>query len=85
LLFNGPGCLGASLVAHLKEGPGNVYLNPLSFRGNSWEDYLYDIIVNDEKNITFVARSNHGNKKIFYTGTPEGFVEYVEQLKKSED
>lgn len=27
-VFNGPGCLAASLVAYFKEGPGGIYLNP---------------------------------------------------------
>jgi hypothetical protein len=85
-LFNGPGCLAAQLVAYLKDGAGNVYLNPVSTRGTSWEDYLYDIITNDDFSITFIARSNHGRKPIFYKGTPEGFVEWVEkkQLKEEE-
>ena len=26
LIFNGMGCLAASLVAYLKDGPGNVYI-----------------------------------------------------------
>lgn len=84
LLFNGPGCLAAQLVARLKDGVGNTYLNPLSSRGNCWEDYLYDIIVGDDNKITFVARSNHGKKKVFYSGSPDGFIEFVNEPKNQE-
>ena len=41
LIFNGMGCLAASLVAHLKDGPGNVYIEGRDQHG--WIDYHYYI------------------------------------------
>ena len=40
-LFNGMGCLAASLVAELKDGPGDVYIEPRESHG--WIDYQYYI------------------------------------------
>ena len=37
--FNGLGCLAASLVAELKDGPGNVYIEDRGTHG--WIDYHY--------------------------------------------
>ena len=39
LIFNGMGCLAASLVAELKDGPGNVYIEDRFSHG--WIDYHY--------------------------------------------
>ena len=41
LIFNGMGCLAASLVAYLKDGPGDVYIEPRESHG--WIDYQYYI------------------------------------------
>ena len=40
-VFNGMGCLAASLVAELKDGPGDVYIEPRNSHG--WIDYQYYI------------------------------------------
>lgn len=39
---NGPGCLAAQIVAHFKEGPGNIYLYP-AHKGKSFVSYIYTI------------------------------------------
>ena len=41
LIFNGMGCLAASLIAYLKDGPGDVYIEPRESHG--WIDYQYYI------------------------------------------
>ena len=41
LVNNGMGCLAASLVAYLKDGPGDVYIEPRESHG--WIDYQYYI------------------------------------------
>lgn len=76
-VFNGPGCLSAQLISHLKVGPGGVYINKLSERGNYWEDYLYDIVVEVDDNIKFIAYENLvGDKpKKFFEGKPKEFYE----------
>jgi len=39
-LFNGLGCMAASIIAHLKDGPGNVYIENKE-SPHSWLDYNY--------------------------------------------
>lgn len=43
---NGMGCLAAQVVAHFKQGIGNVYLYPSGTR-EAWEDYRYHVIAPD--------------------------------------
>lgn len=74
LTFNGGGCLGAQLVWFLKKGKvGNVYINPLSTRGNSFEEYMYDIIVKDFNEIKIVCYNDED--VVLFSGSPKEFVE----------
>ena len=41
-LFNGMGCLAASLVAHFKKGAGGIYIEPPGAR-DCGEEYIYTI------------------------------------------
>ncbi len=50
LVYNGVGCLAASLVAYLKDGPGNVYIED-SEQQHTWIDYHYYIWGDDGKRI----------------------------------
>jgi len=43
-IFNGFGCLVASVIEGLKDRPGNVYLYSESEYGNAGEDYLYEVV-----------------------------------------
>ena len=61
-VFNGAGCLSASMVAHFKSDIGGFYLYPTSTT-DAGQDYRYDIICND-KNIT-VKVKDYNNKEIF--------------------
>jgi hypothetical protein len=74
LVFNGPACLAAQLVAKYKTGPGGCYLQPLKSRGNSWEDYLYDIIIKEDNSIEYVCYENGRRKKEIFRGSPADFV-----------
>ena len=74
LVFNGAGCLAAQLVAKYKDGPGGCYLHPLSHRGKCWEDYLYDIIIKEDKTIEFVCYENGKRKTEVFRGSPSDFV-----------
>ncbi len=84
-VFNGTGCLAAQLIRYLKEtlstdGVGGVYVNPIKSRGNSWEEFLYDIIVDfDEKKIIFKAFESHEKPKLIFEGTPMEFYEKYNQ------
>ena len=48
--FNGLGCLAASLVAELKDGPGNVYIEDPE-RKHGWLDYEYFVWGDDHKDM----------------------------------
>ena len=75
LVFNGAGCLASQLIWKLKAGEtGNTYVQSLSSRGNSWEDYLYDIIVKEDYSIEFVCYENDTTKTELFRGTPSAFV-----------
>ena len=74
LIFNGAGCLAAQLVAKYKDGVGGCYLHTLKSRGNCWEDYLYDIIVKEDRSIEFVCYENGKRKIELFRGNPADFV-----------
>jgi hypothetical protein len=82
IVFNGAGCMVAQIVAHLKDGVGTYYIQSLSSRGKSGEDYLYDIIVDhNEHTITMVAYENNDEPKEFFRGTPKEFLQkYNEEV-----
>jgi hypothetical protein len=64
------------LIGRLKEDQtGNTYIHPLKSRGESGEDYLYDIIVKEDYSIEFVCYDNwkDGRPELF-RGTPSDFV-----------
>lgn len=72
-VFNGIGCYTAQLIAHLKDGVGNIYIQSLDSRLNSGEDYTYDIIYNfDTKKVIMIAYDWEG--KQLFTGTPEEYI-----------
>jgi hypothetical protein len=77
-VFNGCGCMTAQLIAHLKTGTGGVYIEPMASRGKSWEEYLYDIIV-EGPSITIVGYENNKRPKEFFRGTP---AEYITRYKE---
>lgn len=80
LVFNGAGCLAAQLIARMKEGPGGTYIHSLKSRGESWEDYLYDIIVKEDRTIEYVCYDNNEHKDVLFRGTPLEFVKKYEKV-----
>lgn len=75
LVFNGAGCLTAQFIEHYKKGAGGVYVQPLRSRGECWENYLYDIVVDSvTKTIKMIAYENLSRPKKFFEGTPAEFV-----------
>jgi len=46
-VFNGAGCLFASIISILKKEPGDVYITSLDSVGRSGEEYVYEIDVNE--------------------------------------
>jgi hypothetical protein len=79
LQFNGAGCLAAQMIAKYKQGVGGVYLHDMATRGNSWEDYLYDIIVKEDNSIEFVCYENNDEPLEIFRGAPSEFVEYAQK------
>jgi len=84
LIFNGAGCLAAQLVARFKTGAGGAYLYPMKHRGNSGEDYLYDIIVDSATHeIEFIAYScGYKRHRIIFKGYPIDFVRFATKKEK---
>jgi hypothetical protein len=80
LIFNGAGCLAAQFIDRMKDGVGGTYINSLSSRGESGEDYLYDIIVKEDRSIEYVCYNNDDNKTEEFRGTPSEFVKKYEEV-----
>jgi hypothetical protein len=80
LVFNGAGCLAAQFIDKMKEGAGGTYIYSLKSRGECWENYLYDIIVKEDRSIEYVCYDNDKNKTELFRGTPSEFVKKYEQV-----
>jgi hypothetical protein len=80
LVFNGAGCLAAQFIDKMKEGAGGTYIHSLKSRGECWEDYLYDIIVKEDRSIEYVCYDNDDNKTELFRGTPSEFVKKYEEV-----
>lgn len=88
LVFNGVGCLAAQLVAHFKNGAGNIYIEPTTAK-DCGQEYEYEIIVDfDTKELTFKCieigyineKGKYVNKKReVFSGKVEDFVKFVEK------
>ena len=69
-LFNGMGCLAASLVAELKDGPGDVYIEPRESHG--WIDYQYYIWGDTYKDI-WISIFDGG--ECIFVGKPQALLD----------
>jgi len=87
-IFNGMGCVAASVIAHFKNGVGSFYLYPAGTR-DQWEDYIYHVRgeVGKEPEIEiegeFVGPASDFNK--FYTFDSDGKSNSEIKMKKSCD
>ncbi len=72
--FNGMPCLAASVIAHMKDGIGNIYLYPAATR-NCGEEYIYFI---SQKNgdINIRVYDVYNNRDIF-NGNPSDMLKKV--------
>ena len=87
-VFNGAGCLAAQLVAHFKQGAGNIYIEPTSAK-DCGQEYEYEIVVDfDTKKLTLRCleigyidkKGNYVNKKrVLFEGEPKGLGTLIEQ------
>jgi len=82
--FNGVGCLAAQVIHFQKKGEaGGCYIQKPKNSGYSGENYLYNIVVDEEaKTIMIVAMENDDMETVFFTGTPQ---EFINQYSKKED
>ena len=69
--FNGLGCLAASLVAELKDGPGNVYIEDKD-RPHGWLDYKYYVWGDDNKSIWI---SIFDGDECIFVGKPQALLD----------
>ncbi len=72
-IANGAGCLAAQLVAYLKDGPGNVYLEPITLHskpGDMWEEYIYTIYPK-EGEPTYISIYEVYGDEVIFVGTPK--------------
>ena len=82
-IANGPGCLAAQLVAHFKDGPGGIYLEPTT-AVDCGQDYEYHIATHGEGvELTITCQRIEGlrpfrRKKIF-DGSIEEFKAFCEK------
>ena len=70
LVHNGMGCLAASLVGYLKDGPGDVYIE--SRDSHTWIDYHYYIWGDDNKSVYI---SIFDSEKCVFVGKPEDLLD----------
>ena len=75
--FNGLGCLAASLVAELKDGPGNVYIEDPECK-HGWLDYEYFVWGDDSKSIWI---SIFDGDECIFVGEPDRLLEKYSQTK----
>ena len=69
--FNGLGCLAASLVAELKDGPGNVYIEDKD-RPHGWLDYKYYVWGDNNKDIWI---SIFDGDECIFVGKPQALLD----------
>ena len=70
-LFNGLGCLAASLIAELKNGPGNIYIEDPN-KPNTWIDYEYYVWGDNHKDI-WISIFEYGD--CIFVGKPDKLIE----------
>ena len=70
-IFNGLGCMAASLIVELKDGPGNVYIEDPE-RKHGWIDYEYYVWGDDHKDI-WISIFSDGD--CIFVGQPQQLLE----------
>ena len=71
-IANGMGCLAAQLIADMKNGPGNVYVEK-PHEDRSWIDYTYYIWCKENKG-TWISIFDYDDNCIF-VGEPQKLLE----------
>ena len=71
LVFNGLGCMAASIIAELKDEPGNVYIEDPN-RPHGWIDYEYYIWGTEHKDIWI---SIFDGDECIFVGKPQALID----------
>lgn len=76
-IANGSGCLAAQMVAHFKDGPGGIYLNPPASR-DCGQDYEYHISADEYAGIyvKVFEVGIHNRRKMLFEGSVDEFGEF---------
>ena len=69
---NGMSCLAAQLVAHFKDGIGNIYLYPPN-TSDVGEEFIYTISLTDDE--IYIEVKDVSRNKIVFIGTPTELIE----------
>lgn len=75
-IFNGMGCFAAALIAHLKTGPGHIYLVTPQQWGVA---YTYEVRGEVGKGFSFVCKD--GGKKVIFKGDLAAFEKFCREWK----
>ncbi len=71
---NGAGCFAAQLIAHLKGGPGNIYIErPVN---ECEQEYTYKIRINTFKPSKKIAIEVWSRDRMEFTGSPAEFSKF---------
>ena len=69
-IANGMDCLAAQIIAHFKNGPGDIYLMHPDTK-DVWEDYQYEVEEDENKNLLITVYEVYNESKEVFHGTPE--------------
>ena len=72
---NGMGCLAAQLIAHFKDGIGNIYIHEPNAT-DCGEEFTYTIY--KKKGKVYIRAYDVWNKDIIFDGTPEELLTKIE-------
>tara|TARA_R100000458_G_scaffold57196_1_gene63012 strand:+ start:380 stop:829 length:450 start_codon:yes stop_codon:yes gene_type:complete len=75
---NGMDCLAAQLIAHFKDGPGNIYMYHSDSK-DCGEEYRYTIYENNKE--LFIRAYSVWEEKIVFDGTPVQLIKKLETQK----
>lgn len=75
-LANGMGCLTAQLIAHFKQGCGNIYIHPPNTE-DCWEQYTYFVYLKEDK-LQIKVKDTY-EKKIIFDGSPTELLTKIEK------
>ena len=75
-IANGMGCLVAQLIANMKDGPGNVYVEK-PYKDRSCIDYVYYVWVAENKSIYISVFDYYDN--CIFVGEPYKLIEKYEE------